>query len=183
MGYLEGRFDRSILTTTVDAVLNWGRRSSMWPLSFGLACCAFEGFMAAGAARFDLLERFGMLYRASPRQADVMVVMGTVTKKMAPAVRTLYDQMALPKWVIAMGVCATSGGIYNCYSVVQGVDQIIPVDIYVPGCPPTPEALFYGILELQKKIDQTTIARPGKNDRARIPEESYPRFDIAERLR
>jgi NADH-quinone oxidoreductase subunit B len=159
MGVIEDRFEKSILTTSVDAVFNWARRSSLWWLQFGLACCAIE-MISAAMPRFDLAERFGMLYRASPRQADLMIVSGTVTKKMAPVVRQLYDQMADPKWVISMGSCANVGGPFDTYAVVQGVDQVIPVDVYVPGCPPVPEALYYGVLELQNRvIKYETIAK------------------------
>lgn len=141
----------NILTTSTDWLFSWARRSSLWWLQFGLACCAIE-MISSAMPRFDLAERFGMLYRASPRQADLMIVAGTVTKKMAPVVRQLYDQMADPKWVISMGSCANVGGPFDTYAVVQGVDQVIPVDIYVPGCPPVPEALYYGVLELQNRI-------------------------------
>ncbi len=151
MGLIDDRFDKNVFVTSLDFVFNWARRSSLWWLQFGLACCAIE-MISSSMARFDLAERFGMLYRASPRQADLMFVAGTVTKKMAPIVRTLYDQMADPKWVISMGSCANVGGPFDTYAVVQGVDQVIPVDIYVPGCPPTPEALYYGVLELQNKV-------------------------------
>ena len=147
---IDDRFDKNVFITSLDFVFNWARRSSLWWLQFGLACCAIE-MIAASMARFDLAERFGMLYRASPRQADLMIVAGTVTKKMAPVVRTLYDQMPEPKWVVSMGSCANVGGPFDTYAVVQGVDQVVPVDIYVPGCPPTPEALYYGILELQNR--------------------------------
>ena len=143
---------KSAFVTSVDFLLNWARKSSLFPAQFGLACCAFE-MIASAASRFDL-ARFGAeRFSASPRQADLMIVAGTVTWKMAPAIRTMYDQMSDPKWVISMGVCATSGGpYYDSYSVVPGVNKIVPVDVYVPGCPPSAEALLYGILQLQKKI-------------------------------
>ena len=164
MGLIEDRFEKNVLTTSVDFVFNWARRSSLWWLQFGLACCAIE-MIASAMPRFDLAERFGMLYRASPRQADLMIVAGTVTKKMAPVVRTLYDQMSAPKWVISMGSCANVGGPFDTYAVVQGVDQVVPVDVYVPGCPPLPEGLYYGILELQNKvIKYDTIARKSGKD-------------------
>uniref|UniRef100_A0A182RIX7 Probable NADH dehydrogenase [ubiquinone] iron-sulfur protein 7, mitochondrial n=1 Tax=Anopheles funestus TaxID=62324 RepID=A0A182RIX7_ANOFN len=135
----------------LDDLLNWGRKGSMWPLMFGLACCAMEKMQAA-AQRYDI-DRFGVLFRTSPRQADFIIVSGTLTNKMAPALRKTYDQMPEPRWVISMGSCANGGGYYHySYSVVRGCDRIIPVDIYVPGCPPTAEALIYGILQLQKKV-------------------------------
>jgi len=142
----------NLLVTSVDALVNWSRKSALWPVTFGLACCAFE-MIATAMGRFDI-ARFGMeVFRASPRQADLMIVAGTVTWKMAPAIRRIYDQMGDPKWVISMGVCATSGGPYfGSYSVVPGVDHIVPVDVYVPGCPPRPDALLYGIMALHEKI-------------------------------
>ncbi|HZT42769.1 MAG TPA: NADH-quinone oxidoreductase subunit B family protein [Chthonomonadaceae bacterium] len=135
----------------LEELVNWARRNSLWPLTFGLACCAIE-MMAAVSSRFDL-SRFGAeVFRASPRQADVMIVAGRVSTKMGPVLRQIYDQMPNPKWVISMGACASTGGVYNNYAIIQGVDQIVPVDIYVPGCPPSPDALIYGILKLQEKI-------------------------------
>ncbi len=142
----------NILFTTLDGIINWGRSNSIWPLTFATSCCGIE-MMATGAARHDF-ARFGIeVYRASPRQADVIVVAGTIVPKMAPVLKRLYDQMPDPKYVIAMGACAISGGPFvNSYSVVQGVDKVIPVDVYVPGCPPRPEALLYGVMQLQRKI-------------------------------
>ncbi len=152
MGLIDDRFDKNVFVISLDFVFNWARRSSLWWLQFGLACCGIE-LISAQMPRFDMGERFGSLYRPSPRQADLMIVAGTVTKKMAPVVRTLYDQMPEPKWVIAMGACASAGGPYiNSYSVVMGVDQIVPVDVYVPGCPPRPEALIDGIIKLKERI-------------------------------
>ena len=146
-------------------LFEWARTGSLWPMTFGLACCAVE-MMHAGASRYDI-DRFGMLFRPSPRQSDVMIVAGTLVNKMAPALRKVYDQMADPKWVISMGSCANGGGYYHySYSVVRGCDRIVPVDIYVPGCPPTAEALLYGILQLQNKIRKknTIIAdRPNRD--------------------
>lgn len=135
----------------VDDLVNWARRSSLWPMTFGLACCAVE-MMHFAAPRYDM-DRFGVVFRASPRQSDVMIVAGTLTNKMAPALRKVYDQMPEPRWVISMGSCANGGGYYHySYAVVRGCDRVVPVDIYVPGCPPTAEALLYGVLQLQKKI-------------------------------
>jgi NADH-quinone oxidoreductase subunit B len=148
---LEEKLPSGIVLTSVEKVVNWSRKSSLWPATFGLACCAIE-MMATGAGRYDL-ARFGMeVFRASPRQADLMIVAGRVSQKMAPVVRQIYDQMPEPKWVIAMGVCASSGGMFNNYAIVQGVDHIIPVDIYLPGCPPRPEMLIDAILKLHDKI-------------------------------
>lgn len=139
-----------IALTTVDKLVNWGRSNSLWPLTYGLACCAIE-MMASGAARFDF-DRFGTIFRASPRQADVMILAGTLSKKHAEFTRRLYDQMAEPKWVISMGSCANTGGMFNTYATVQGVDRIVPVDIYLPGCAPRPETLQYALMMLQNKI-------------------------------
>ncbi len=139
------------IVTKVDELINWGRKGSMWPMTFGLACCAVE-MMHTAASRYDL-DRFGIVFRASPRQSDVMIVAGTLCNKMAPALRKVYDQMPEPRWVLSMGSCANGGGYYHySYSVVRGCDRVVPVDIYVPGCPPTAEALLYGLLQLQKKI-------------------------------
>jgi NADH-quinone oxidoreductase subunit B len=147
-------FEQRVLTTTVDKMVAWARKGSVWPSQFGLACCAIE-MMSTAAARFDI-ARFGSeLFRASPRQADLLIVSGRVSQKMAPVLRHIYDQMLEPKWVIAMGDCASCGGVFNNYALVQGVDKVVPVDVYVAGCPPRPEALLHGFIELQKKIART----------------------------
>jgi NADH-quinone oxidoreductase subunit B len=147
---LDQPLGENIITTTLDSVVNWARKSSIWPMTFGLACCAIE-MMATGAAKHDL-DRFGIIFRASPRQSDCIIIAGTVTKKMLPVIKTVYEQMPEPKWVVAMGACACSGGIFDTYSVVQGIDEALPVDVYIPGCPPRPEALLYGLMKLQEKI-------------------------------
>lgn len=153
---IESQLGDNILTTTLSTMINWARKSSLWPMPFGLACCALE-MMAVVAPRYDL-ARFGAeVFRFSPRQSDLMIVAGTLTYKMASVARKIYDQMPEPKWVIAMGACAVSGGVYNTYSVVQGVDQIMPVDVYLPGCPPRPEALIHAIMEIQKKIEKESL--------------------------
>ena len=162
---VEEEVKRGVLFTTVEKMLNWARSSSLWPATFGLACCAIE-MMATAASRFDL-ARFGAeVFRASPRQADLMIVSGRVSKKMAPVLKRIYDQMPEPKWVIAMGACASCGGIFNDYAIVQGVDKIVPVDVYVPGCPPRPEQLIHGIMLLQEKIAKE---RHTTDDLVRLP--------------
>jgi NADH-quinone oxidoreductase subunit B len=154
-------FDKALektgfVVTSLEKLTDWARGNSMWPMSFGLACCAVE-MMHSAASRYDL-DRFGLLYRASPRQSDVMIVAGTLCNKMAPALRKVYDQMAEPRWVISMGSCANGGGYYHySYSVVRGCDRVVPVDIYVPGCPPTAEALMYGVIQLQNKINKRSV--------------------------
>jgi|DewCreStandDraft_4_1066084.scaffolds.fasta_scaffold05622_8 NADH-quinone oxidoreductase subunit B len=171
MGVMDLQSEGAIVTTKLDTLVNAARSSSLWYMLFGLACCAIE-MMATGAARYDF-DRFGMIFRASPRQCDLMIVAGTVTKKMAPRVRRLWEQMAEPRYVLAMGSCAVSGGpFYDSYAVVKGVDQIVPVDMYVPGCPPRPEALLQGVLELQRRI------RSGEIPPVR-PVEPPPRPDLA----
>jgi NADH-quinone oxidoreductase subunit B len=148
---IEEKLPSGVLLTSVEKLVNWTRKSSLWPATFGLACCAIE-MMASGGARYDL-ARFGMeVFRASPRQADLMIVAGRVSQKMAPVLRQIYDQMPDPKWVLSMGVCASSGGMFNNYAIVQGVDHIVPVDMYLPGCPPRPEMLIDAILRLHEKI-------------------------------
>jgi NADH-quinone oxidoreductase subunit B len=150
------RMDIPVLTTTVEKVVNWARRSAIWPVTFGLACCAIE-MMAMSASRYDV-SRFGAeVFRASPRQSDLMIIAGRLSRKMAPVLRRIYDQMPEPKYVISMGACASVGGVFDNYAIVQGVDQVVPVDVFVPGCPPRPESLIYGIVQLQKKIDQSRL--------------------------
>ena len=163
--WLEEEIKRNVLVTTIDAMLGWSRRFSTWPVNFGLACCAFE-MIASASSRFDL-SRFGMdIFRASPRQADLMIVAGTLTWKMAPVLKRIYDQMAEPKWVLAMGACAVSGGTFReSYSVVPGVNRIVPVDVYVPGCPPRPEGLIYGIIMIHDKESKLSIKKASSKDK------------------
>jgi NADH-quinone oxidoreductase subunit B len=173
MGWINNRFEKNFLVTTVDYVFNWARKSAIWPMTFGLACCAIE-MIAASTARFDI-ARFGSeVFRPSPRQSDLMIVSGTVTLKMAPVVKRIYDQMPEPKWVMSMGACSSVGGPFNTYAVLQGVDRIVPVDVYVVGCPPRPENLFYGLLRLQDKIDKMSIAK--KPTEVRLREDMVDNF-------
>ena len=153
---LEEKLPEGIITTQLETLVNWSRENSTWPLLFGLACCAIE-MIATGSSRHDISRYGSELFRASPRQADLMIVAGRVSQKMAPVLRQVYDQMAEPKWVLAMGVCASSGGMFNNYAVVQGVDHIVPVDIYLPGCPPRPEMLLNAILKLHAKIQEMPL--------------------------
>src|SRR5271169_4342855 len=158
MGWLQNKFEKNFMISTVDYVFNWARKSAVWPMTFGLACCAIE-MIASSTSRFDI-ARFGSeVFRPSPRQSDLMIVAGTVTLKMAPVVKRIYDQMPDPKWVISMGACSSVGGPFNTYAVLQGVDKIVPTDVYVIGCPPRPENLFYALLKLQDKIDQMSLAK------------------------
>jgi NADH-quinone oxidoreductase subunit B len=153
-----GGLERNLITARIEDLVKWSRSRSSWPASFGLACCAIE-MMATGAAHYDL-SRFGMeVFRASPRQADIMIVAGRVSQKMAPVLRQVYDQMMEPKWVISMGVCASSGGMFNNYAIVQGVDQVVPVDVYAPGCPPTPETLIHAIETLHQMIEDGQLMK------------------------
>jgi NADH-quinone oxidoreductase subunit B len=186
---IEEKVPTGILLTTVEKLVNWSRKSSFWPATFGLACCAIE-MMATGAARYDL-ARFGMeVFRASPRQADLMIVAGRVSQKMAPVLRQIYDQMPEPKWVLSMGVCASSGGMFNNYAIVQGVDHIVPVDMYLPGCPPRPEMLIDAILRLHEKImheplgDRRRKMIEAKDEHPVVPPGAMPssyRFDKTRR--
>ncbi|MDA8206816.1 MAG: NADH-quinone oxidoreductase subunit B [Thermaerobacter sp.] len=145
--------ERGILLTTVDKVTRWAQKSSVWPATFGLACCAIE-MMSVTSSRYDIAQFGSEAFRASPRQADLMIVAGRVSQKMAPVLRTIWEQMPEPKWVISMGACASSGGVFDNYAIIQGVDHVVPVDVYVPGCPPTPDALLFGVLKLREKIQQ-----------------------------
>ncbi|CAA9224070.1 MAG: NADH-ubiquinone oxidoreductase chain B [uncultured Blastococcus sp.] len=167
---LEEKLPSGVLLTSVEKLVNWTRKSSLWPATFGLACCAIE-MMASGAGRYDL-ARFGMeVFRASPRQADLMIVAGRVSQKMAPVLRQIYDQMPEPRWVLAMGVCASSGGMFNNYAIVQGVDHIVPVDMYLPGCPPRPEMLMDAILKLHHKIQNEPLGEKRARQLARAQED------------
>ena len=151
MGMMEGRWEEGFVTTTLESAINWARQGSLWPMTFGLACCAIE-MMSMVSARYDI-ARFGAeAFRASPRQADMIILSGRVSTKMAPVVRRVYDQMLEPRWALAMGACSSSGGMFANYAVVQGADKFMPVDMHIPGCPPRPEALMYGIIKLQNKI-------------------------------
>jgi NADH-quinone oxidoreductase subunit B len=176
---LEEKLPSGFLLTSVEKLVNWTRKSSLWPATFGLACCAIE-MMATGAGRYDL-ARFGMeVFRASPRQADLMIVAGRVSQKMAPVLRQIYDQMPEPRWVLAMGVCASSGGMFNNYAVVQGVDHVVPVDMYLPGCPPRPEMLMDAILKLHHKIQNEPLGAKRARQLERDREEGRARDLLVE---
>jgi NADH-quinone oxidoreductase subunit B len=173
MSWLQNKFEKNFLISSVDYVFNWARKSALWPMTFGLACCAIE-MIASSTARFDI-ARFGSeVFRPSPRQADLMIVSGTVTLKMAPIVKRIYDQMPEPKWVLSMGACSSVGGPFNTYAVLQGVDRIVPVDVYCIGCPPRPENLFYALLRLQDKIDTMSLAK--KPTEVRLDENMVEHF-------
>jgi len=159
MSWIENRFEKNFIITTVDQVFNWARLSSLWPLTFGLACCAIE-MIASTTSRFDMARYGAEVFRPSPRQSDLMIVSGTVTLKMAPPIKRIWEQMPAPKWCISMGACSSVGGPFNTYAVLQGVDKIVPVDVYVVGCPPRPENLFYALLKLQEKIDGMSLSKP-----------------------
>ena len=164
MGYIENKFEKNFIISTVDYVFNWARKSALWPLTFGLACCAIE-MIASTTSRFDM-ARFGAeVFRPSPRQSDLMIVAGTVTLKMAPVLKRIWEQMPEPKWCMSMGACSSVVGPFNTYAVLQGVDKVVPVDVYVVGCPPRPENLFYGLLKLQEKIDSMSLAKRPTNVR------------------
>jgi NADH-quinone oxidoreductase subunit B len=173
MSWLQNKFEKNFMISTVDFVFNWARKSALWPMTFGLACCAIE-MIASSTARFDI-ARFGSeVFRPSPRQSDLMIVSGTVTLKMAPVVKRIYDQMPEPKWVISMGACSSVGGPFNTYAVLQGIDRLVPVDVYVIGCPPRPENLFYALLKLQDKIDTMSLAK--KPTEVRLDESMMEKF-------
>jgi NADH-quinone oxidoreductase subunit B len=179
MGLEEYLPEQSFVTTTLEQAVNWGRKYSIFPLLFGLACCAIEQ-IGSGVSRFDI-SRFGSeVFRASPRQADLLIVSGRVSNKMAPVIKRLYDQMLEPKWVIAMGICASAGGPFNNYAIIQGVDKIIPVDVYIPGCPPRPEALLYALTLLQRKISKEQFRDRSYNTvRAVSPSPESPRLGVS----
>lgn len=157
-GHFENPYEKNFVISTVDNIFNWARKSALWPLTFGLACCAIE-MIASTTSRFDIARYGAEVFRPSPRQADLMIVSGTVTLKMAPAIKRIWEQMPEPKWCISMGACSSVGGPFNTYAVLQGVDKIVPVDVYILGCPPRPENLFYGLLKLQQKIDSMSLAK------------------------
>ncbi len=164
---LEEKLPEGVLTTSLEGLINWGRQNSTWPLLFGLACCAIE-MIAVGTSRHDISRYGSELFRASTRQADLMIVSGRVSNKMAPVIKRIYDQMCEPKWVIAMGICASAGGPFNNYAIIQGVDKIIPVDVYVPGCPPRPEALLYALDKLREKQGKESFAKYKQREMAEL---------------